>query len=91
MITQHFLVTGQVQGVGFRWSASRLAQQLGITGTVQNLPTGQVAIVASGEQQQLADFAHEIKHGVTPWAIVHELKVTNARTQRFANFRIITR
>jgi len=91
VVTQHFLITGQVQGVGFRWSAARLAQQLGITGTVQNLSTGQVAIVASGDTAQLADFARQIKAGVTPWAIVHDLKVTAARTQRFAEFRIITR
>lgn len=85
------LVTGQVQGVGFRWSAAKLARQLGVTGTVQNLPTGQVAIVASGDEPQLADFAQQIKRGVTPWAVVHDLKITAARTQRFSDFRIITR
>ncbi|WP_232842702.1 acylphosphatase [Lactobacillus sp. HBUAS51381] len=90
-MTQHILVSGQVQGVGFRWSAARLAQQLGVTGTVQNLPSGQVAIVASGDAQQLSDFTQQLKHGVTPWAIVRDLNVTAARPQRFTDFRIITR
>ena len=91
MITQHLLVTGQVQGVGFRWSTAQLAHQLGVTGTVQNLPTGQVAIVASGTEQQLADFARQSEQGVTPWVVVRDLQVTTARTQRFVDFRIITR
>lgn len=91
MVTQNFLISGRVQGVGFRWSVAKLAEQLAVTGTVQNLPTGQVAIVASGEPAQLADFADQINRGVNPWVRVSQLKISPARTQRFFDFRIITR
>lgn len=39
---------GEVQGVGFRVSAARLGQELGIKGTVCNLPDGSVKVVAQG-------------------------------------------
>ncbi len=32
------LISGDVQGVGFRWSARREAERLGATGTIRNLP-----------------------------------------------------
>lgn len=47
-IARRYLVTGLVQGVGFRWTAQRVARSLGITGTVRNLPDGTVEIEAHG-------------------------------------------
>lgn len=46
---ERIVVTGWVQGVGFRWTAARLARALGITGTVRNRPDGAVEIRAFGE------------------------------------------
>lgn len=89
MITQNMLISGQVQGVGFRWSTRQLAQQLGVTGTVQNLPTGQVAIVASGDSAVLADFAHQLQTGLAAWIRVDSLRITPHRSQQFRDFRII--
>ena len=89
MQTQKILVSGQVQGVGFRWSASKLAHQLGVTGTVQNLPTGQVAIVASAAATVLSDFTHQLQGGLAPWIQVTDLTITDVPTQQFSDFRII--
>jgi len=89
MITQHILVSGQVQGVGFRWSASKLAKQLGVTGTVQNLETGQVAIVASGEDAVLKDFVDQLQNGLSPWIQVTDITIKNLPGQEFQEFRII--
>ena len=47
-IARRYLVTGLVQGVGFRWTAQRVARSLGITGTVRNLSDGTVEIEAHG-------------------------------------------
>jgi acylphosphatase len=47
------LVQGRVQGVAFRWYAREQAQQLGVTGTVRNLPDGSVRIVAEGKREAL--------------------------------------
>ena len=48
-MTTRFLVSGQVQGVGFRWFVARHARTLGIGGYARNLPDGRVEVVASGE------------------------------------------
>lgn len=48
------LVSGQVQGVGFRAFTERTARRLGVAGWVRNLPTGQVEVLArvgAGNQQ----------------------------------------
>lgn len=44
------IVSGLVQGVGFRYFIYREAKTLGLTGYAKNLPTGQVEIIASGEK-----------------------------------------
>ncbi len=43
------IVSGRVQGVGFRWAAQKAARQLGVQGYVRNLPNGDVEIVAEGD------------------------------------------
>jgi acylphosphatase len=48
-VTTRFLVSGMVQGVGFRWFVARHARSLGLGGYARNLPDGRVEIVASGE------------------------------------------
>jgi acylphosphatase len=47
------LVRGRVQGVAFRWYTLRQARELGLTGSVRNLPDGSVRIVAEGPPDQL--------------------------------------
>ena len=47
------LITGKVQGVGFRNFTQRNAQQLGVNGYAKNLPNGKVEVVAEGDKSQL--------------------------------------
>lgn len=44
---------GEVQGVGFRYTARNLANQLDVTGGVENLPDGTVQLVAEGPEDVL--------------------------------------
>jgi len=48
-------VRGQVQGVGYRLSCCRRAQELGLGGWVRNRPDGSVEVEAEGPPQQLAE------------------------------------
>ena len=50
---RRYRVAGLVQGVGFRWTAQRIARSLGITGTVRNLPDGTVELEAHGAAEAL--------------------------------------
>jgi acylphosphatase len=47
-VTTRFLISGLVQGVGFRWYVARHARTLGLGGYARNLPDGRVEVVASG-------------------------------------------
>jgi acylphosphatase len=58
-----FVVTGRVQGVGFRWWTRSLATRLGLTGTVRNLPDGSVAVHARGTDDQLRDLQAQLAEG----------------------------
>jgi acylphosphatase len=62
---QRFLVSGRVQGVGFRYFARRVAGRLGLVGWVRNLPDGGVEAVAEGSPEDLARFLSELRIGPT--------------------------
>lgn len=57
----HAIAKGKVQGVGFRYTAIELASQLGIRGTVKNLPSGEVEIIAQGDANVLKKFFQELE------------------------------
>jgi acylphosphatase len=58
-----FLVSGRVQGVGFRAYTEYVARQIGVTGWVRNLADGRVEAHASGTPEQLDDFEARIRTG----------------------------
>ena len=49
-IRTHVYYSGQVQGVGFRYTVERLARGQPVTGFVRNLRDGRVELVVEGEQ-----------------------------------------
>jgi acylphosphatase len=52
-MSTRFLVSGMVQGVGFRWFVARHARSLGLGGFARNLPDGRVEVVVSGPDEAL--------------------------------------
>lgn len=50
----HFV--GEVQGVGFRWTARRIATDLGLSGWVRNEPDGSVSMELQGPGSYLGQF-----------------------------------
>ena len=55
MTTARFLVSGEVQGVGFRWFVARHSRRLGLHGHARNLNDGRVEVVVSGEESSVAE------------------------------------
>lgn len=52
--------SGHVQGVGFRYSTSRIAGRFAVTGFVRNLPDGRVELVAEGASEEVTAFLNEV-------------------------------
>lgn len=70
----HIVVTGRVQGVGFRHFIATRARALGLTGAVRNLPTGQVDITAEGQAPALEALIGAARSG-PPGSRVRDLQV----------------
>ena len=62
-IARRFLISGRVQGVGFRFFAEAAAAREGIHGWVRNLPDGRVEAAAEGEKEAVERFEHALRHG----------------------------
>ena len=60
---ERLVISGRVQGVGFRYFACRLAENYEVTGYVRNLPTGAVEIVAEGGKSEVEAFLAEVRKG----------------------------
>ena len=67
-----YRITGNVQGVGFRWWTRKTASGIGLAGTVRNARDGSVEIEAEGDADALDRFENELEHGPAP-ARVREL------------------
>ncbi len=63
MRARKFWVSGQVQGVGYRYFAVRVARELGLKGWVRNLPDGRVEAYAAGPAHLLEDFEARLRKG----------------------------
>jgi len=62
-IAKKFLITGRVQGVGYRYFAERWASQLGICGYVKNLWDGNVEVYAMGDARSLEELKRQLAEG----------------------------
>jgi acylphosphatase len=61
--TVRMLISGRVQGVGFRYFTQRVAERLGLVGWVKNLPTGEVEVQVRGELSALEAFRQQLRQG----------------------------
>ncbi len=69
-LAKQIVVRGRVQGVGFRWATKMIADNLNISGTIENRSDGSVFIQAAGEPLNLAKFVAQVKAGPNPYANV---------------------
>jgi acylphosphatase len=63
LIARHYLISGRVQGVGFRYFAERAAREAGVTGWVRNLPNGNVEVHANGTRAQIERIESRLRQG----------------------------
>ena len=82
------MVSGCVQGVFYRASAKTKADELGITGFVQNLPDGNVYIEAEGPDEKLDLFKAWCGEG-PPRAQVDQVEIKEGGLKNFTSFGVL--
>lgn len=71
----HIIVTGKVQGVGFRFTVQQKAISLEVTGWVKNLTDGSVEMEVEGTSEQLNSFIQSLKKGFNPLIKIKDLHI----------------
>src|SRR5699024_10393208 len=80
-------MSGQVQGVGFRFSTKQAADDLGIKGIVRNESDGTVYVEAIAEQEKMTAFIEALRKGPSPAAHVDKVVVTySSNIEEKSNF-----
>lgn len=87
MIARRVVVHGQVQGVFFRVSCRRAAQEAGVAGWVRNLPDGSVEALFEGSDDSVRRMVEWARHG-PPHAAVDRVEVTDDVPTGAAGFAV---
>ena len=84
---RRYVVSGRVQGVGFRYFVLRAAREVGVTGWVRNLADGSVEVQGQGDQSQLDSLESKLRTG-PPRSDVRSVEVHHTAPERCSDFRI---
>lgn len=88
MTSLKILISGKVQGVGFRYYLQNQAKVLGLSGWVRNLPNGQVEVLIQGQNRiDIAAFRDYCKIG-PPRARVDSCQSNEIVSEEYSNFSI---
>jgi len=82
----HLVISGDVQGVGFRFSAIEVANELGLLGWARNNPDGSVEIIAEGPREKLEKLASWSKKGSFLAEVEKVESFWEKTTGEFSNF-----
>lgn len=88
MTAAHVFYSGHVQGVGFRYTAKRIARKYDVTGFVKNLPDGRVELLAEGDAQTVAAYLHAVADRMRENIFDAQVEKDPASERAFGNFDI---
>ena len=88
MPTIHIIIKGKVQGVFYRVTAKKAADNLGINGWIKNTKSGNVELKASGEKEALDKLVEWCRMGPRE-AVVTKVEVTAVNEEAFDSFSIL--
>jgi acylphosphatase len=87
-VAKKFLITGEVQGVGYRFFAQRAAARHQVRGHVKNCADGSVEVIAEGSAGEVEEFKKDLVTG-PQWSRVAQVEEINVEpTGLYASFRI---
>jgi len=85
MIRRRVLISGRVQGVGYRDTCQRVATERGVTGWVRNLGDGRVEAVFEGTAEQVDAMVEWAEHGPGP-SVVRDIAVQTEPAEGLTEF-----
>ena len=87
-IARRFLISGDVQGVGFRFFAQRAAARHQVVGFVKNLEDGRVEALAEGPAPSVEAFKNELAAGPRFSSVDHLEEINLEPSGTYSSFRI---
>lgn len=87
-VARRFIVSGDVQGVGYRFFAQRAAARHQVVGYVKNLEDGRVEALAEGPAPQVEAFKHDLATGPRFGKVGHVEELSLDPTGSYSSFRI---
>jgi len=86
-VAKHIIFTGHVQGVGFRFTAQRIANRYQLTGFVRNLHDATVEMLAQGPSENIDNCIQDIKDSFAGY--IRETKINEIPSDpRYNDFKI---
>jgi len=90
MLSYKILISGLVQGVGFRPFIYRIAVKSGVKGYVVNLGGGEVEVHAEGERENIAKFLQLLFLNLPPSASIETIQMEEAEFNFYSDFKILS-
>jgi len=87
-VARKFVISGEVQGVGFRYFAMRSAARHQVLGYVRNMEDGRVEALAEGPPQAVEEFKHDLAAGPANSHVNHFEEIVVEPSGRYPAFRI---
>lgn len=87
-IARKFFIRGDVQGVGYRFFAQRVAARHQVVGYVKNLDDGRVEVLAEGPAPNVEAFKHELLTGPRFSSVDHIEEINLDVAGSYSSFRI---
>jgi acylphosphatase len=87
-VARKYIISGLVEGVGYRYFVLRAAARYQVMGTVRNLPDERVEVLAEGDREAMDEFKNDLATGPL-MAEVNDVEETDQPvTGLFREFRI---
>lgn len=88
IVARKFIISGLVQGVGFRFFTQRAAARHQVRGYVKNLADGRVESLAEGDEKSVENFKHDLTAGPTYSKVERLEEIVLEPSKSYSSFRI---
>ncbi len=88
IVARKFIISGLVQGVGYRFFTQRAAARHQVRGYVKNLADGRVEALAQGSEKSVENFKHDLNAGPSFSNVEHIEEIVVEPSGWYSSFRI---